>query len=232
MRMSNWTASTSGASGRRDRAPVPAYDGRVTVDARSAPDRLTVRRVARRERARVAAMLAESFVDDALSRWIYRDHPARMRWVRADFRLRLAQHGADGLAFVTPELTGAAIWAAPDHWKGHPSGQLRAFGAIPRVARNHHRITAMQRELDRRHPATPHFYLALLGVASERRRTGLATALLAPGLAQADRRSAPAYVEAGSAAAAALYERVGFRAVGEVRVADAPTVTLMWREPR
>lgn len=192
----------------------------------------TVRRVARRERGRVAAMLADAFEDDALSRWIYRDHPSRLRWVRADFRLRLAQHAADGLCFVTSDCSGGAVWAAPGHWKGHASGQLRAVGAIPRVVRNHERIGAMQRELDRRHPDVPHLYLALLGVVRERRRQGLASELLEPGLAQADRRALPAYVEAGSDEAAAFYETLGFTGVGEVRLPTAPAVHLMWREPR
>jgi len=210
----------------------PAYDGDVTVDARSAASGVTVRRVARRERGRVADMLALAFKDDELSQWIYRDHPARLRWVRADFRLRLSQHAADGLCFTTDDHSGAAIWAAPGHWKGHASGQLRAVGAIPRVARNHQRIGAMQHELDRRHPGVPHLYLALLGVALERRRTGLATALLEPGLAQADARRTPSYVEAGSDEAAVFYETLGFARTGEVRLQGAPVVHLMWREPR
>ena len=204
----------------------------MTVDARSPAGSVAVRRVARRERARVAGMLAQAFEEDGLSRWIYSDHAARLRWVQADFRLRLAQHAADGLSFTTEDVAGAAIWAAPGHWKGHASGQLRAVGAIPRVVRNHQRIGAMQRELDRRHPSLPHLYLALLGVAAQRRREGIATALLEPGLEQADRRRIPAYVEAGSDEAAGFYETLGFARQGEVRLAGAPVVHLMWREPR
>ncbi len=231
--MSSSTADAASADRRRrdlgGRAP---YDGGVTVDARSAAGRPTVRRVARAERARVATMLAGAFEEDALSQWIYRDHPDRLKWVRADFRLRLAQHGADGLCFTDSQLSGAAVWAAPGHWKGHASGQLRAFLAIPRVLRNHERIGAMQRELDRRHPQEPHLYLALLGVRHERRRSGLATALLGPALRQADERRLPAYVEAGSDEAAAFYDSLGFAAIGDVRLPTAPVVHLMWREPR
>jgi hypothetical protein len=147
--MSTSTAAATAARQRRDQTAPRAYDGAVTVDARSAAGRLTVRRIARRERSRAATMLAEAFTEDALSRWIYSDHPSRLRWVRADFRLRLSQHAADGLSFTTSDLAGAAIWAAPGHWKGHATGQLRAIAAIPRVVRNHQRIAVMQRELDR-----------------------------------------------------------------------------------
>lgn len=191
-----------------------------------------VLRVVRRERPDVAAMLAAAFRDDPLSRWIYDDHPSRLRWVRSDFRLRLAQHGADGLTFVTDDLSGAAVWAAPGHWKGHTRGQLRAFGALWRVARNHERIGAIQRELDRRHPAPAHLYLALLGVREDRRREGIAGAVLAPTLIEADERRLPCYVEAGSAEAAAFYATLGFELRGEVRLPGAPVVSLMWREPQ
>lgn len=177
-------------------------------------------------------MLADAFRDDPLSRWIYRDHRARLRWVRADFRLRLAQHAADQLTFTTDDLSGAAVWAAPGAWKGHASGQLRTLAALVRVARNHERIGAIQRELDRRHPAPPHLYLALLGVAESRRHEGIGGALLAPTLIEADARKLPAYVEAGSADAAAFYATLGFDMHGEVRLPGVPTVYLMWREPR
>lgn len=191
-----------------------------------------VRQVDRRERPALATLLGEAFRDDALSRWIYADHPARMRWVRADFRLRLAQHAVDRLSYTTADLAGAAIWAAPGHWRGHPSGQLRALAALWRVARNRERIMAVQQQLDRRHPTADHLYLTLLGVDPARRREGLGGALLAPTLEQADADRIPAYVEAGSDDAAAFYATLGFAPVGEVRVPGAPVVHLMWREPR
>lgn len=188
-------------------------------------------RVERSERAAVAAMLAGAFRDDPLSRWIYADHPSRLRWVRADFRLRLAQHGPDRLTFATDDLSGAAVWAAPGYWKGHTRGQLRAIPALWRVALNQERISAVQRELDRRHPKPPHLYLALLGVDERRRREGIGGAVLAPTLIEADERRLPAYVEAGSPEAAEFYGTLGFDLHGEVRLRGAPVVYLMWREP-
>lgn len=187
--------------------------------------------VQRRERAATASMLAEAFRHDELSRWIYADHASRLRWVRADFRLRLAQHGPDRMTFATDDCSGAAVWAAPGEWKGHARGQLRALPALWRVALNQERIAAIQRELDRRHPGVPHLYLALLGVKAERRREGIGGAVLAPTLVHADEHRLPAYVEAGSPVAAEFYGRLGFEVHGEVRLRGAPVVYLMWREP-
>jgi GNAT superfamily N-acetyltransferase len=210
-----------------------SYDVSVTGRApdSSAPAQ-QIEAIPRRERPAVAAMLAEAFREDPLSRWIYADHPSRLRWVRADFRLRLAQHAADELTWTNADRSGAAVWAGPGHWKGHPTGQMRAFGALWRVARNHERIGAIQRELDLRHPSAPHLYLALLGVRKDRRREGIAAAVLAPTLQHADRRGLPCYVEAGSEEAAHFYTALGFTSHGEVRLPGAPALYLMWREPR
>lgn len=191
-----------------------------------------MRLLRRGDRRRAARMLTQAFADDPLSRWLYADHPARLRWVEADFRLRLAQHAADRRSYITTDAVGAAIWAAPGQWKGHLLGQGRALAAIPRVVRNYERISAMQTELDRRHPYEPHLYLALLGVLPGHRRAGVASALLSPVLAEADAGGWPAYVEAGTPQAAELYAHHGFAQVGEVRLAGAPPMALMWREPR
>lgn len=190
-----------------------------------------VQRVERRERARVAEALAQAFGDDELSRWIYHDHAARMRWIRADFRLRLDQHAPDRLSFTTDDYAGGVVWAAPGKWRGHPIGQARAAAALWRVTRNRVRIRAVQEQLDRRHPKPPHLYLTLLGVVPARRGQGVGSALLAPTLAEADERGLPAYVEAGSEDAAGFYHRLGFRGHGEIRVPGAPVIHLMWREP-
>lgn len=208
---------------------LPVDRSGLPVDADYVTHRVI--RVERSERAAVAAMLAGAFRDDPLSRWIYADHPSRLRWVRADFRLRLAQHGPDRRTFATDDLSGAAVWAAPGFWKGHTRGQLRAIPALWRVALNQERISAVQRELDRRHPGPPHLYLALLGVDERRRREGIGGAVLAPTLIEADERRLPAYVEAGSLEAAEFYGTLGFDLHGEVRLRGAPVVYLMWREP-
>lgn len=200
----------------------------------SSPTRpsVPVRTIHRRDRDAVATLLTRAFADDPLSRWLYADHEARLRWVHADFRLRLAQHAADGRSVMASDGSGAVIWAAPGYWKGHALGQLRALAAIPRVVRNYERVSAMQAQLDRRHPYEPHLYLALLGVVPEARRRGVASALLAPTLAEADRHRLPAYVEAGTPQAAALYRTLGFEQVGTVDILGAPPMTLMWREPQ
>lgn len=190
-----------------------------------------VQHVERGDRRAVAGALADAFSDDALSRWIYRDHPRRLQWIEADFRLRLDQHGPDRLSYTTDDHAGAAVWAAPGRWRGHPVSHPSVLGALWRLARNRRRVRAVQEQLDRRHPQLPHLYLALLGVRPALRGRGFGGALLAPALAHADAHAIPAYVEAGSDRAAHFYAGLGFAPRGEVRVSGAPVIHLMWREP-
>jgi predicted GNAT family N-acyltransferase len=52
------------------------------------------------------------------------------------------------------------------------------------------------------------------------------------GLVACDRDQQPAYLEATSPTSRSLYERYGFRALGEIRSGDSPPLFPMLREPR
>src|SRR6185437_4262605 len=61
---------------------------------------------------------------------------------------------------------------------------------------------------------------------------GLATRMLREVLAGADTDGVPAYLESSSERNLPLYERNGFRVVGELRaLGHGPTIWRMWREP-
>lgn len=60
---------------------------------------------------------------------------------------------------------------------------------------------------------------------------GLGGALMRPMLERCDREGLPAYLEASSERSAALYERLGFQIIDELRVADSPPLRLMLRPP-
>lgn len=60
---------------------------------------------------------------------------------------------------------------------------------------------------------------------------GLGSALMRPTLERCDREGLPAYLEASSERNAALYERLGFELIRELRVAGSPPLRLMARPP-
>ena len=91
---------------------------------------------------------------------------------------------------------------------------VRAFGIrLPRAGR-------LQALFDRNHVQEPHYYIRTLGVATRFQGRGLGTALLRPTLDRCDQEGLPAYLEASTERSAALYERLGFVHLGELRIPD------------
>jgi ribosomal protein S18 acetylase RimI-like enzyme len=77
-----------------------------------------------------------------------------------------------------------------------------------------------------------HCYVRDVGVLPDMQGRGLGSALMRPTLERCDRESLPAYLEASSERSAALYERLGFQLMRELRVGDSPPLRLMVRPPR
>jgi GNAT superfamily N-acetyltransferase len=174
-------------------------------------------------------VLADAFFDDPVFGWLMPDERTRQARLRRFFAIELRYLGMQqGHVWTTGDLAGVAISLLPGAW--HPS--LRAvlleggvFGArLPRAAR-------LQIVTDRHHPHEPHYYLRDVGVLPQRQGEGLGSALMGPTLELCDRDGLPAYLEASSARSAQLYERLGFRVTGELRVAGSPPLRLMLRPP-
>ena len=77
----------------------------------------------------------------------------------------------------------------------------------------------------------PHYYVRDIGVHPDMQGKGLGSVLMRPTLDRCDREGVPAYIEASSERSAALYERLGFRHVKELRVGGSPPLWLMIRPP-
>jgi len=86
--------------------------------------------------------------------------------------------------------------------------------------------------LDDNHPHhAEHDYLWFAAVRPAWQGRGYGSALLRAVLDRADRTGTPAYLDATSPDNRRLYERHGFRVIGELAVAGGPRVWQMWREP-
>ena len=93
---------------------------------------------------------------------------------------------------------------------------VRALGRrLPRARR-------LQSLFESNHLQEPHYYIRYLGVATRFQGQGLGTALLRPTLDRCDAEGVAAYLEASTERSAALYERLGFIHLGELRVPDGP----------
>jgi len=74
-------------------------------------------------------------------------------------------------------------------------------------------------------------YLPFIGVDPAQQGKGSGAALLKSVLAKCDKTHVPAYLESTNPRNRTLYERHGFRAMGEIKVGDCPPIVPMLRRP-
>jgi ribosomal protein S18 acetylase RimI-like enzyme len=203
------------------------------LPVRPLPDGSDIRKVTTTDVPRVAEAVAQAFYDDPLLSWIFHDDARRMRRLTEGFGLYLRRiwlpHDD---CYTTDRLAGGSFWLPPGTWHLGVVAQLRLLPAMFRFAgRELPRLMRVLTAMEREHPHDQHYYLPVIGVAPQWQGRGFGSALLRPVLEICDRERLPAYLEASSPRNRALYERHGFRTVGEIRVKDSPPLWPMRREP-
>ncbi|HEY3492978.1 MAG TPA: GNAT family N-acetyltransferase [Solirubrobacterales bacterium] len=180
------------------------------------------------EVGRVVADLHAAFMDDPVLCWAFPDEGKRRRYGRHYFEMQARRLVRGGLAWRSEG--GGALWAGAGRWRESPLEALRlGIGTFRGLWPRGGRVARGLLGIESRHPREPHLYLAVVGVRPEQQGQGLGTALLQPGLAEADRLGLPAYLESSNIRNVPLYERHGFEVTEEVRLPGGPPVWLMWR---
>ena len=186
------------------------------------------------DREELAALMASAFDADPLSAWVFPDaatrHSAQSRFFGAFLDLGFA----DGQVVTTDDRVGVAVWL-PVRPGVAESAASRALpgavaGAIGSDTAALARITVLAEQMDARHPASDHEYLAFLAVAREHQNRGVGSRLLTARLAELDLAGRPGYLEASSPDSARLYRRHGFQLSGApLALPDGPPVVPMSR---
>ena len=194
--------------------------------------------VVRLERSRLdeaSAVLARAFHDDPAWIWLFPDPKRRARLLPWLFRIGFDITAAD--VYATPgTVLGAARWLPPGRAPMRVAATLRALVATPlRLGSATAPFLAYGRAVEAlRAEATsgPHWYLAGIGVEPAARRQGIGGALLAPGLAAAEREGVPAVLLTNNGDNLSFYEKHGFRTVREgATPKDGPHAWAMVRRP-
>jgi GNAT superfamily N-acetyltransferase len=177
--------------------------------------------------------LARAFHDDPVFRWLFPDDRRRMGQSRRYFAGRARILMASSEVYTVDGGAAAAMWARPGDWRDPPLAVLRQLlTLVPALGRRLPRSLAGLHKIEERHPAHPHWYLAVLGTDPERQGEGIGSALLQPVLAECDRLEIPAYLETGRERNVHFYTRHGFRVTERIDLPDGPPMWLMWRDPR
>ncbi|GGM04240.1 MULTISPECIES: GNAT family N-acetyltransferase [Micromonospora] len=197
-------------------------------------------------------ILAEAFLPDPVSRWIFPDDAARARLHPAFFRPFAELALADGELHLTDDGSGVALWLP---FEGHPTPSGGPAGAGPAdggapgdgesgddelsavlaaaIGPEHaKRFAVLDALMAADHPTRPHSYLPFIGVRPDRQGAGAGAALLEHQLAQLDATGTAAYLEASTLRSTNLYHRYGFRRTATtLDVPQGPTLYPMWRDP-
>jgi ribosomal protein S18 acetylase RimI-like enzyme len=179
-------------------------------------------------------VLARAFRDNPLNTAVLvsRSPDARQRCNAHGMRAFLPvarEHGFTLTARRDARVAGVLVAASPSDYPlplPRPLPRLRSvLGQGLRAAR---RWGHVFETLQGYHPRDPHWYLATLGVAPDRQRQGIGTALLRRWLARVDADGIASYLETDRSENIPFYERAGFEVVTDARVFQT-TVWLMRR---
>ena len=193
-----------------------------------------VRRIRPGERDLALATVIEAFRNDPQVRWYLPDQATYVSGAGSFFGLLLDLRVDGGEVWVTDDCSAVAMWNPPGGNLVGPEPAAARYAAmvaalpVPSGAR----VSAMDAAVDELLPHEPHWYLGVLACHPSRQGQGLASAVMAPVLASADRTGLPVALETGTAANAAFYTRRGFAVTGQAclpatigtREAGAPDV--------
>lgn len=188
------------------------------------------KRVEFRHQSRAIGALTLAFSSDPVCRWCWPGAGDFLEGFPAFVRAFGGRAFIDGTAYEISQGLGAALWLAPG--VGPDEAKLMTVVQDTVSSRLRDPLLCMMEEMGESHPTYDHWYLPLIGVEPTHQGQGLGAQLLQPMLQRCDEEQLPAYLESTNPRNIPFYERLGFRRVGAIQVADSPVITTMLREPR
>jgi GNAT superfamily N-acetyltransferase len=177
----------------------------------------------------LGSLIATSFHDLAISRWLVADREERLRAQAGQFGL-LVRHAIEyGQVHTTADSSGVAVWFPSDvpPIPDYDSDLARICGpAVDRFA-------SLDDAMHSHYPEPPHWHLAFLAVLPRSQSHGIGTALLRHQHRRLDELGIPAYLEAANERNDSLYRRHGYQPYGEPFPVGTggPPMYPMWRNP-
>lgn len=192
-----------------------------------------VRRASRDDVQVVTTILAEAFMRDPVSGWIFPDEAHRAQAHPAFFGEFVALALEAGEVHLAGDGAGATLWLPADGSEaGGEEPDLLATLEPTIGTEAAKRFAVLDGLMTANHPEQPHWYLPFIAVHPDQHGRGVGSALLRHQLTRLDELGSAAYLEASSPRNAALYERHGFgRREVTLDLPDGPSLYPMWRDP-
>jgi hypothetical protein len=194
------------------------------------------RPASRAETDAMAALLADAFFDDPLTRWITPDDTRRAAVLPGFFRVFLAMSYAFDAVRTTAGRDAVLTFLPPggfEEVERHGEAYGHRFAQV--LGEDADRLSAIGALQAERHPVgRPHYYMAFGAVAPEARGSRLLASLVGEVTSWADARGVGVYTEASSPGGRGACLRHGFAPAGDPIVLpdDGPSLQPLWRDPR
>ena len=135
-----------------------------------------------------------------------------------------------GTAYIADGFAGAALWLPP----GVESDEESLMRLFDENTSDHVKedLSKIFEQMEKFHPTERHWYLPMIGVDPAYQGEGLGTALMTEALKAVDRDGLIAYLESSNPKNISLYERHGFKVIGEIQSGSSPVLRPMLREAR
>lgn len=180
-----------------------------------------------RMEASVINTIVLGFAADPMVRWVWPDPVEYLRimpqFARA-FGGRAFEHGT---AYVTDGARAAALWLPPGIEPDEAAmAAVMAQTERPDIADD---LGQVLQGMAGHHPHEPHWYLPLIAADPNWVGQGLGALLMKHALRRCDEEGFAAYLESSNPRNISLYERHGFKVVGEIQHGSSPTLRPMLR---
>jgi GNAT superfamily N-acetyltransferase len=179
----------------------------------------------------VVATVTSAFADDPAWAFLLNDDYERLapEFAGALFDLRVVSANV----WVSDDLATVAMWDSPGAGDHHRQRAGEVWTRYRAVAddETHERLVAYNEALAAASPAEPYWYLGVLATQPARQREGLATAVLAPVLDEADRNGIACCLETSTEDNRRFYERRGFVESTDVVLPAGPRTWWLRRPP-
>ena len=178
-------------------------------------------------RASAISSIVLGFATDPMTRWVWPDPSDYLR-IMPQFANAFGGKAFElGTAYVTEGARAAALWLPPGVEPDEAAmGAVMAQSPRPDIAED---IGNVLEGMAKYHPKEPHWYLPLIAADPNWTGKGLGSLLMKHALRRCDQEGVPAYLESSNPKNISLYERHGFRIVGEIQHGSSPTLTPMLR---
>ena len=198
------------------------------------PDAPDVRRATDADADALAETLARAFDDDPVTVHLFPDVAHRRRTLPRYFSILLRRAFLPtGEVWTTAAgCTGGAMWTPPSQRRPGWRDLMRLAPMVTVIGRRLPTAVRVMQAVERHHPPSPHWSLAVLGTDPPAQGRGIGSALIVPVLSRCDAEGVPAYLESSKEDNVAFYARHGFEVTRTLDLPGrGPRLWLMWREP-